>query len=142
MATQASRRIRKPTAVRTRREAGPLLSWSVTTAGPRAQLAVTGELTPVTADRLREALDWLGCAGHGQITVDLAGIDSCTAAGLDALISVLHRVAATVSGEIVLTHPSRAIRRLLGVGDDTVMQRMADQSTYQGWAPAIPAKPA
>ncbi len=136
MASHGSHTFRLPS----RPEPGPLLSWSVTTSGARAWLAVSGELTPVAADRLHEALDWLRCAGHCQITVDLGGVSACNAAGLDALLSVLRRAVGTADGEVVLTNPSRSLRRLLGLGDDTVMQGGAGKSPYPGRAHAFPSK--
>lgn len=131
----------RPTAAESHPDTGPLLSWSVTTSGPSARLAVAGELTPVTADRLHEALDWLRLAGHAQITVDLGGVSVCTTAGLDALISVLQRVVITSAGSLVLTNPSRAVRRLLGLGDNTVMQGGPAQAPDEGQVRTFPVKP-
>jgi anti-anti-sigma regulatory factor len=143
MAPPTTQRTRaRPAAASSHLDSGPLLSWSVTTSGPSARLAVAGELTPVTADRLHEALDWLRLAGHGQITVDLGGVSACTTAGLDALISVLHRVVATSAGSLVLTNPSRAVRRLLGLGDNTVMEDQAAQAPHEGQVASFPSEPA
>jgi anti-anti-sigma factor len=96
--------------------AAPMFVWSVCIDGPHARLTVAGDLTVLTAARLHEALGWLAADGHLKITVDLAGIKTCDCAGMDALMAALRQLL-RAGGQLILNHPSTAVRRLLGLSD-------------------------
>jgi anti-anti-sigma factor len=121
MARSTSRNAQSVIARPVRTGPAPLLAWSAITAGPHAELTVRGELTTTTAARLREAMEWLHDGGHWRITVDLAGITACDGAGVNALVAAFRQVVGS-SGQLRLTNPSVALRRLLGLPDDPVMR--------------------
>ncbi len=108
-----------------------MLAWSAITAGPHAELTVRGELTATTAARLREALEWLYGGGHQRITVDLAGVTSCDSAGWTALVAAFRQVVGS-TGQLQLTNPSAALRRLLGLPDDPSLPLLAHRRRRPG----------
>jgi anti-anti-sigma regulatory factor len=66
-------------------------------------------------------MEWLHDGGHWRITVDLAGITACDGAGVNALVAAFRQIVGS-SGQLRLTNPSVALRRLLGLPDDPVMR--------------------
>jgi anti-sigma B factor antagonist len=85
---------------------------STDTAGSRVQLR--GELDLATAPQLARLLDLLRRDGHRQITLDLSGLEFLCAAGLAVFLRADQALRA-VGGRLVLTRPTRLVRRVLAI---------------------------
>jgi anti-anti-sigma factor len=89
-----------------------------------AVLAVAGDVSPAAARRLEaRLLDAVPDGPAPRLIVDLAGLTSLSAAGLDVLLAVQRRVDA-LGGRMALRSPSAAVILLLhdAVWDDAVWE--------------------
>ncbi|MFG2089102.1 STAS domain-containing protein [Spirillospora sp. NPDC048824] len=73
-----------------------------------------GELTILTADRLREHIlaDMRGLGGPPRVVLDVGEVDFCDSSGLNALI-VIWKSAHRAGGEFVLARPERRFRTII-----------------------------
>lgn len=89
----------------------------ITRIGDHAGLRLVGEIDLACADELSGALDEAVRAG-GDVTLDVAGVEFMDSSGLHMLLRAARDLQG--KGNLVLRHPSEAVRRLLdltGVAD-------------------------
>lgn len=86
----------------------------ITCEGPRAIVAVRGDLDAVTAPALRTILVGLADGGQTRIVLDLSGLSFMGAAGLGVIVAALSRLKA-VDGSLVLRSAPALTLRLLHV---------------------------
>ncbi|WP_171064159.1 STAS domain-containing protein [Actinomadura soli] len=82
--------------------------------GPCLLVEAGGELTLVTAGRLREHVlaDIGRLDGPPKVVMDIGGVGFCDSSGLNALI-VLWKAARGAGGELVLARPERRFRTII-----------------------------
>ncbi|MHA6761332.1 STAS domain-containing protein [Streptacidiphilus sp. PAMC 29251] len=103
--------------------------------GPRAVLALAGELDLDGADVLTTtALDLIE-RGHRDLVLEMAQVSFCDSMGLNALLRVL-RQAVGAGGSLVLVSPTDPVKRLLSMcGVDQII------TTADGPQPPIQRSP-
>lgn len=84
----------------------------ITTSRPGAALSLAGRLSASTVAEVREALLEALATGHGDLVVDLSGVELLDATGLGVLVGV-HRRALREDRRLVLRDVPDRIDRLL-----------------------------
>jgi anti-anti-sigma factor len=79
----------------------------------RATVRLCGELDIASAGAARRALEQLD-AGIQRIVLDLSDITYCDAAGVRFLLTA-RKQARTTGRDLIVRHPSRAVRRVLAI---------------------------
>ncbi len=101
----------------------------VVTSGPRAEVAVVGEIDIATCPPLDDAVARLARDGVEQLTLDLHEVTFLGSSGLASLLRA-QRLVTQEGGRVVLRSPSRAVSELLE------MTRLKDRFPVEGDPPA------
>jgi anti-sigma B factor antagonist len=104
--------------------AEPALDMVVRNSSWSAMLTVSGELDMATAPQFSETLSWLLGQNHHQVTVDLGRVSFVDSSGLAIFIRAHHEMT-EMGGRLVLSNPSKPVRRLLdvtGLGNELTIQ--------------------
>lgn len=97
--------------------------------GPRAEVAVIGEVDIATCPPLDDAVARLAKDGVEQLTLDLHEVTFLGSSGLASLLRA-QRLVSAEGGRVVLRSPSRAVSDLLE------MTRLVDRFQVEGDPPA------
>jgi anti-sigma B factor antagonist len=80
----------------------------------RTVIALSGELNVITAPKLSQQFAELSRAGHFDVDLDLAKLESMDSAGLAAVVAE-HKRAQSNGGGLVILSPPRGVIRLFQV---------------------------
>ncbi len=90
--------------------------------GPTALVRIDGELDASTAPVLDEALRKVITDGVERLVIDFSELEFVDSAGLSVLVATHKRLQSGNGGELVISSPSAAVRRLFGIaGLDRVL---------------------
>ncbi|MFC4337174.1 STAS domain-containing protein [Salininema proteolyticum] len=99
----------------------PELGLKLSTSGPYAVIAVSGEIDMYTAPQLREAINQTVSGGHDLLAVDLSQVEFCDSTGLGVLVGA-RRSLTRLGGHLVVVATNKRIEKLLQLtGLDVVL---------------------
>lgn len=120
-------------AARTGRVRHVELKVSSRSQGDRTIVALAGEIDLYTAPRLQSELAAAIAAGDpARLIVDMSGVEFCDSTGMNVLLAA-HRRAREQGGDLELTGPRPAVRKILQVtGLETVFTVIENPAAVQG----------